>query len=270
MEYGFGIEIEADFNDYVEPKPRNWKVELDGSLGQYGKEFVSRGICKFGDAIRRVDELKNHLDDIDALNKLEMSNSAGVHVHTNVMGMSANDLVKYCTLVLFLEPILVKMCGNQRGSNLFCLPNSVAPVSDYILDFIEIYRKRRQRYGDDEALLDATRYAAKAFNKDIKYGFVNLKTIYEKSSLEFRGLPFLTDFEAVKNWITIINKIYIFSSEDFDLEDLAEVASMGGTEEFLLRVFGDEYEKVEPFVDGDEILDNLRDNLQPLIYLGQF
>jgi len=50
-------------------------------------------------------------------------------------------------------------------------------------------------------------HCRRVFSQDIKYAFINFRSIKEKGSLEVRGLPFERDYDRIIDWLKIVNKI---------------------------------------------------------------
>jgi hypothetical protein len=118
----FGVEIETEVDTakrYDYPKLRYWTAKKDGSLRDYGVEYV------LNSPLSR-NELKVALEEFDACNKKfkfrKDSISTSVHVHVNMLDDTYLTLANFITAYSLMENPLIDFSGPDRLSNLFCLP----------------------------------------------------------------------------------------------------------------------------------------------------
>lgn len=116
-----GIEIETEAKErYKIPVIPGWINKPDGSLRNFGVEYVSDGPTSIGNLRKHLETWKTALGALhDKLDPDSISTS--VHVHVNVQPLTPmQTLVYYITSVLF-EDVMSRFAGPDRVGNLFCL-----------------------------------------------------------------------------------------------------------------------------------------------------
>jgi len=208
-----GIEIEMEGENFIMEDLDFWYSRDDGSLrgNPEGKrEYVLIRPCKREGVNERLNSLEADLKEFGA--KVAPSYRTGVHVHINIRGLSYNELWAFIFTYLMFEEALMKFCGDSREGNLFCLRNKDA---EGLMIFIEKAIENK-----DLSLL---------YTNNIRYSSMNLKAIKEYGSLEFRGLPFLGDFNNISQWIDILLAIKDWSlTLDSPVRILEQLSLSGG------------------------------------------
>jgi len=120
------------------------------------------------------------------------------------------------------EDVMMDWAGKERVGNLFCLRVRDAEGITGVLE---------------NAIKNNT---LKNFNTDaIRYSSLNLKSLHQYGSLEFRGLPFNGDFENIQTWIEMLLCIKDASLKIENPRELVSLLSKRGGDALANDVFGD-------------------------------
>jgi hypothetical protein len=212
-----GIEIEVEGHGLNIRGTEHWRVEYDGSLRGEGVEYVLSEPVKRGLVPRVLKEWSKHLKNAEILD----TGRAGIHVHINVQELTKKQVVQFITLYLVMEPFLMRWCGDSRSGNLFCLSASDAP------DLLRLIRSTIQRDSWHRR------------GNEVRYAAVNIASIPQYGSLEFRAMRSTPDIRAIRQWVEILLHIKDISQEFASPQQIIEQSSEVGMEEFFDRVLGD-------------------------------
>lgn len=214
-----GIEIEEEgrrLPDYVE----GWNVVHDGSLNEFGREYVLSYPVKIED----VDKVLGNLKSAHLACKSEVHDTirAGVHIHVNCQDLTMTQLHNFIITYLILEDLLVSYCGPSREGNLFCLRlKDAKALSRYIIHHL----RRKDGFYHDE---------------DIRYASINLTSLSKYGSLEFRAMRSTDDYSVISNWAHMLYNIKQFSRQFRDPKHIIESFSEGEYDIFARNALGDE------------------------------
>lgn len=196
-ELGIELEIEAitrlprdgDLGNLVAPITKaRWVAIADGSLRGESREYiVSTPVLE-----KEVEHMLYGLFDIFKEHKVILNNSnrCSTHVHYNMKGTLINELTSIIILWGTFEDYFIKMNGEERVSNHFCLPI-------------------RSTKGTIEAWDSFLRYGSMAFGRELKYSSLNLLPIFDKGSIEFRCGAAADEADSTFKWIKFL---YAFST----------------------------------------------------------
>jgi len=213
-----GVEVEVEGAAQTTTTSPLWNSKRDGSLRDGGKEFVfSRPLFN--------SEIKEALDNLqEAFNKYPptISERCSVHVHINVSDISTVELHRLLMLYLIFERTLVRY-HKDREDNIFAVPFYKAPMYLSAIDAL---------YKED---FDGIHNIFRTMNK---YQALNLLTVREFGSIEFRHMGGTANMEDIYEWVKIILYLKRYALEnDFDPIDLLHGVSGRGPENFLDEVF---------------------------------
>lgn len=169
-----------------------WDIKDDHSLHDAGKEFTFK-VPMFGvDAERAIEELVATA----IAHNWACSSRCGLHVHLDVRDLSPEQLTGLIGYYCLFEPAIYNWVGDSREFNNFCLPYYRATES--LAQAAEILKVclRSERHNDPDAVNAITEYH--------RYSGLNLKSLAEFGSIEFRHLRTTTDIARIKQWINII------------------------------------------------------------------
>lgn len=196
-----GIEIETETKKtYIPPEMLFWIHKPDGSLRDFGMEYILKQPVKYGKQLDdALDEFKNKTIGI---NFVKDSISTSVHVHLNILNETFLTLGNFLTLYTLCENLLIRMSGPDRLSNLFCLP---------ICDAEETYKNIVNMFKG----IYAKQWKSLIFQQGtVKYAALNLSSIGNFGSLEIRSFNGDTNIENIKRWVSVLYSILVFSRNE--------------------------------------------------------
>lgn len=218
-----GIEIEAENIKYSnESLHRNlayWTVTSDGSLRNYGSEFISvklRGM----DISNALSELSTFLDSA----KIEpvYSERTSVHIHIDSRFLNVYQLKTLIKYYLACEPYYFSVIGKKREENIYCVP--YYKNSNGLRNFSMLFQKN---INED--------YILRTVAEGLKYEAMNIRSIREKGSIEFRHHYGTHNKEIIYNWIINLLNLFKLSKESSEDEFTFMFGSMPYPD-FLLNV----------------------------------
>lgn len=227
LEGTFGIEVEVeanrsfDFDNF----PASWYYDEDGSLkANHTAEFVLRRPAGIVQARAALSDLQGFLG-----NRSVPSVRTGVHIHYNCLDLTQEEIVKIVLVYLTLEPVITKYCGEDRDGNLFCLPMQDCPA---------MYRSLYTMFRD--GTWDKLRRA------DIKYSALNLKTLLQHGSLEFRAFKTPRNMNDIGEYLHIVERITSYALELESVKEIPYTLSYFGYDLWVREVLGEElYKKMK-------------------------
>ena len=197
-----------------------WFVKTDGSLRDYGVEFVTDKL--FGhDLICALDELSDLLKNT----KHNISDRCGIHIHIDVRDLSPEEYERFVLDYIIFERILFRYCGVNRQENLYCMPFCKSDSFKHIMSDISHCIKTKQKF--ITFVSNFERYSALNLSATSKYG-----------SLEFRQLPTTNDMSRVLEWINIIMCLKK-NSYNNNSNNLHKEISRHGFSNYLEHIFGE-------------------------------
>lgn len=225
-----GLEIETETKKpYDTPSFFFWNTHTDGSLRDFGIEYVLKQPVKFEMLRAALEEFELKTGKIPFIKD---SFSTSVHVHLNMLNESLVTLGSFLTSYTLVENLLIRHSGDNRLSNLFCLPikdaedtykNMVSLVSGFPL---KNYR------------------TAIISENSAKYGALNLAALGKYGSLEVRSFRGETDPEVIYQWVVTLYNILTYAREnspkkileDFRINKMKVVEDILGKGNPILKV----------------------------------
>jgi len=215
-----GIEIEVEAGDVLDPVGGHWDYKHDGSLrGEYTAEYVTRPGFREGDVRQALSHLAGSLSDSD----LKISPRCGTHVHVDIQRLSLEEMTKVLCLYYVLEPLLLRICGEDREMSPFCIPLA---MSAWQVEWLTRFR--------------STGIMQVVENDAVKYAALNLACIWRFGSIEFRGLQTPDNLCEVETWVHIMLAIKEQGMQADNPADFITDISALGPEGFLRKYLGDE------------------------------
>ena len=196
-----------------------WNVKTDGSLRNYGVEFVTDKL--FGE------DLLHALDELDAYflcHDFDISDRCGIHVHIDVRELKPEEYERFILDYIIFERVLFKYCGINREENLYCLPFCKSDHYKKVMADISHSIKTGKKFIN--FISGFERYSALNLAATAKYG-----------SLEFRQLPTTTDMTRVLEWINIIMCLKR-NCLDNNSDNIHKEISSHGFSNYLEYIFG--------------------------------
>lgn len=214
-----GIEIEQETKDPFElPAVAGWSKHNEGSLRDFGFEYVLSPPQKIADSRKSVEELYSKLP----VAQLSSSIRTSVHVHFDVTRYQFQDLATFACVYWLCEPILTEYAGANRKGNLFCLR---AEESNYTQKVLAM------------ALKEGEPRASRLYNEGTRYASLNWASIQKFGSFESRLMRGTADPVVVNFWVNAINELRLFALK------------FGNPHEFLTFFF-DKKNPAEKFYDS--------------------
>ena len=218
-----GIEVEMETSDsiYRDAFGPVWRVENDGSLRGYGQEFVLQTPCN-------MDQVEDVLALVTSgLKKqrvsIQESIRAGVHIHLNMQENPVNDVFKLLGCYYLMETALTRFCGEGREGNLFCLRGRDAT---YAIDCATEAYKATDLYG--------------LRTQSLRYSSLNVQSLFQYGSVEFRGLGTTKDLSNIKIWCMILMKLKEYATKVKNpWDNIMEISGVGGRQ-WMTNIFGEE------------------------------
>lgn len=213
-----GLELEIE-NWRGAPHWDGFNRHEDGSLRNNGVEFVTHPTkTKF---------LKNLLQDFFVKNKVTEDNYSercSTHVHVNCLDYTVPQLAALTLLYQTFERILFNFIGNDRDKNIFCVPWCQASITTNLANLIES--------GD---WLQAT-------HRWQKYTALNLASLRQRGTVEYRHLEGTCDINRIMTWVNIIAMMHEYARK-IPIEDIKktimELNTSSAYDVFLKAVFGE-------------------------------
>jgi hypothetical protein len=157
----------------------------------------------------------------------------------------------FVMLLVMLEDVLVRWCGDEREGNLFCLRSRDAEA---FLGFLR------------DLLIKKTFGTANAFSpKYLKYAAINIAPLAHFGSVEVRCMQTPKDISIVETWVEMLCSIYDAAMKLGCVRDVVDVLSYSMAEDLLDQIFGDNaHHLMVP--DVDQLLFDGRERVKQVIY----
>lgn len=213
--YGVELEIEnvPNWPDMVVPGITS---VADGSLRNNGREFITNPMS--------YSNLAYCLDMFFTKNKLTKDNYSercSIHVHTNCLDLTMDQIKTVLFLYQMCEKVLYSWVDPERYDNIFCVPWSQTNIT---------YQSLSEKV--DPSTWKAWR----------KYTGLNLLPLYEHGTIEWRHMSGHSDVKKILEWCQIIGCMFSYALEH-SLEEvrtqLLELNTNSQYQTMLERVFKD-------------------------------
>jgi hypothetical protein len=236
-----GLEVETESReDYAVPKFSFWEVHRDDSLRDVGKEYVLRQPLDFEITFpKALDEFKEKTTGIKFI---EDSITTSIHTHLNFLNDNFITLGNFLTTYTWTENLLIRASGEDRKSNLFCLP---------ICDAEETYNNMMRMFDG----IKTKKYGLLQFEPEhTKYGAINLSSLTNFGSLEIRSFRGTVDTELIKQWVGTLYSILKYARTPGLIPPQIILAAKDRGPELLTDIFG-EYRKFIRHPDEEKLLE---------------
>lgn len=256
-----GIELELEmprrYDMYDLIPPEGWTIHEDGSL-RNGVEFITEPTSDYARVLQNMQEYLNRED------HFLISERCSVHVHLNMLDMTAEEILNFILLYTAFERVLNVIAGG-RDTNTYCL--SVYQARD---DYIDLVRHIRQSMVLDNSWGWMTAGRSDRRNRR-RYSALSLVRIGEIGTAEIRTHEGTLDMAKVTRWVDYLCALRKAAREihtEFLLENLNDPPN-----EVFNQVFEDKLENLLADYFGDliqteENLDILYDSYRKGYYLA--
>lgn len=225
----FGIELELEnffWDGDSEWPTQKWMTKPEGSLRNGGIEIVSVPLPYD----TRVLHLKM-LEKCIATSSTPPVKSirCSTHIHISVLPYTLRNVLHSALAYYLLENTLVRTQHKNRQGNLFCLRMTDARmITRRLLDLIS----NPDGFGD-------------LINKHFfKYSAMNLATIRNFGTVEFRFFSPMTDHKEIAFWVECLTQLFKYGATKEKALDVISDYDNLPLEEFYQKVFGKENGKI--------------------------
>lgn len=210
---------------------RYFSQHSDGSLRNAGTEFVFNGpMCG-----TRVLKALDLMDDMARACAFAASYRTSLHVHMDVGELSIpEDLDSIVILYCIFEYLIYKFIGNNRESSNYCIPWYMNP------QHFQVYKKILKGYGNSG---DETLVATLKNSKPYKYSGLNMFSLGDFGTLEFRHAPVNMQKAKILTWLNILLRMkkWVMENGRFKGEDIFAHLEKQGPLHFAQEVFQEQY-----------------------------
>lgn len=207
-----GIEIETENVSTFRHESPYWSMVEDGSLRNSGREFITPPIRAW-----RVERALSQLFTREINSTIEFSERTSVHVHMNIRTLTVEQLEALIITYLVFEKALFTFVGNNRYSNIFCVPIVETDIGENLLPLIT----------DKHPQVSWQKYTA-----------LNLLPIMQKGTIEFRHMNGTNDIKHLITWINLILSLKKFALQKSPAYIWNRINTLNTTSEY--RLFGEE------------------------------
>lgn len=162
----------------------NISIETDGSLRGNAYEFITRPM-----ETRHALAALTDFFAATKYNDINYSDRCSIHVHVNCTNLELEAISSLSLLYTVFEDILFGFVGNNRDSNIYCIPwNQCRMHFDLIQRFLS---------GNGEVLRNWSKYTA-----------LNLIPLGRYGTVEFRQMHGTADMGKITQWVNIIGAMF--------------------------------------------------------------
>jgi len=213
-----GIEVEVENAQQIRDS-KYWAVKGDSSLRNNGVELVLRQ--PLGGADLR-DSLQQLTGILRAAPDCNVSERCSLHVHVDVRDFSTTQLAALLLAYVGSEAALYMQGGKDRYDNIYC-PGVTAALEQMSL-------MRSVVHGNS----DNVRHAIRRWQK---YTGINLHSVQERGSVEFRAHEGTLEVPRIMRWVSILLLLVDYAATVKSPSTVLKHIRTG-PEEYITRVFG--------------------------------
>lgn len=204
--YPKGLLVPDERGNWKIPSLKYWDTHADGSLRDFGLEFVLKQPVRFK---KELPAALNEFDEkLSGVKFIKDSVTTSVHVHLNMLNESFKTLGNFLTLYTLFENLLIRYSGPDRLSNLFCLP--ICDAEDTYKNIVGMMQQIEKKY-----------YKGLFFNEsNVKYAALNLGAFSAYGSMEVRSFRGETDTKAISNWVSILYSLLEYARKDINPKEI--------------------------------------------------
>lgn len=221
-----GIELEMEGvsqRSYEEHRASGWGFIPDGSLRESGIEAVLKkplGGVKLVKALEHFTTWRK-----DHAPGAEVNDRTGMHVHVDVRDLTPRQLKTFLLTSIMFEEVFIEATGGRRD-NVFCCRFA---TSDNQLMFVS-----------KVGMLNRNNVET-TFQGTEKYATVNMKSIYNLGSVEFRYHKGTLETDEILSWVNTLLQMKEYSkANEIIPEEMPAVYSACGGKEFFTQVLGED------------------------------
>lgn len=219
----FGVELELEGGPWPDKSMTpGWTPHQDGSLRDGGIEFALSSPHNLEGVEDRVNALNSVFESFGS--NIRLSHRASTHIHFNVQREKYIYILGMIILFTMIEPVFLRMCGDERDGNLFCLPS-------YDTGEIHLHFEQLLQHLSNGPINSA-------FPPRGKYASLNINPLNTLGSLEFRTFPATIQAYKVITWCQWIENIYKMVRHETDLTFHDLYLRLKHNPEVVTEIFG--------------------------------
>ena len=222
-----GLEVELEFKEFIGNINSNiWRTERDGSLRNYGYEFISKPIDYTKTELALLELKKGLKEELLIKDCLRTS----IHVHVGIPDFTFKQAFVAASLYWYLENLILTYCSDMRKRNLFSM--KIEDCEGVFQWFKEI-KNRIDGYE-----ISKNPWHLPSLYKYInvlKYSSCNICNLTELGTLEFRALEGTTDVEKITRWVNMLVHLVEFSRRFEKISDIVDYENFVGKRSFLVQ-----------------------------------
>lgn len=230
--YKYGIELECFLNrDMAEQIQQSVRTQAlpfafgsDGSLGSTPPDYMACEIrCISGLSYTKLERGTKKLSKILQKNGTMVNRTCGYHLHmSNKRFFNKKFIIRLAHTWAALEDVLMSTQPKSRYSNQYC--------QRFLLQYIERDNKNLPTAKQDLA------YALSESHMS-RYYTLNLAALRKHGTIEVRLHSGTVDGEKILSWVRLIQAIYDYVLERYDINEISSVMNMTISDEKIQRVF---------------------------------
>jgi Putative amidoligase enzyme len=209
---------------------------VDGSLRENGMEFTFREPYAGTRILAAIDAM----DDAARAFSFTASYRTSLHVHLDLSELAyPKDAHRVAALYALVEPLLYKFVGQNRDGCNYCIPWYANP--HHYLRYAAVLKPFQKGFTEDRFTNDLGIKLGSELNANKahhKYSGMNMMSMGQFGTVEFRQAPVNMQKEKILAWINILMRIkkYVMDSQ-WEPEQLYSQVKIWGPTEFIQRVF---------------------------------
>jgi Putative amidoligase enzyme len=211
---------------------------VDGSLRDGGMEFTFKEPYAGTRILAAIDAM----DDVSRAYGFTSSYRTSLHVHMDLSELNyPKDAHRFAALYAVVEPLLYKFVGANRDGCNYCIPWYANP--HHYMQYARIikpYKEYFKKNQEDEIGLSLGSHLLQNKNYH-KYAGLNLLSMGQFGTAEFRHAPVNMQKEKILVWLNILMRIKKYVVENqWDVTHLMQRIKSHGAKAFIANIFGSE------------------------------
>lgn len=207
-----------------------WNVVSDGSLRNHGLEFIMSSAgsqpLKGGDIIDALGLFNTQMSQYikNGSEPPECTHRTSIHVHVDVRDMSMSELKRLVLFYSIFEDTFFKWSLPERYHNNYCRAISLHH---------DVMERLSMLVAAQEGMT-----TVKAVQHGNKYDSINILSIKQRGSIEFRMMRGTYDTELILKWINMLLALRSAAKDSsIEIDLFPEVMSERGTDKLIDLIF---------------------------------
>jgi hypothetical protein len=180
----FGIEIELEGVHLPIVNDPIWSSKAENSLRNGGMEYITNPIDL--DAIPDVvSSLHKQIHFHPAVKVRNEAHRTSTHIHVNYQNETIGAVISSVVLFTLVEPVFLRLCGDNRDGNLFCLSSyDTGDLTNFMDHFLQFFVSQGRN----------------PYPQRGRYAALNVASLITFGTLEYRCFPQSLDGLETQKW----------------------------------------------------------------------